>query len=101
MSSREVELRVEENPQQRRYEVYVGDRLGGFTAYRKRGDALVFTHTEIEPDLEGGGVGSRLVRGALDDVRAQGLKLVPLCPFVAAYVRRHPEYANLLAEVGS
>jgi predicted GNAT family acetyltransferase len=54
-------------------------------------------HTEIEPAFEGEGFGSALVSGALDDVRARGKRVRPLCPFVAAYVKRHPEYADLVA----
>lgn len=66
-------------------------------AYQREGDRLVFTHTVVPPEIEGHGVGSRLVRGALDQVRDQGLKVVPQCPFVRAYVERHPEYRDLLA----
>jgi predicted GNAT family acetyltransferase len=51
-------------------------------------------HTEVSPTVEGEGLGSRLVSGALDDIRARGLEVVPLCPVAAAYIRRHPEYAD-------
>jgi predicted GNAT family acetyltransferase len=54
-------------------------------------------HTEVEPEWEGRGVGSELVRGALDDVRARGLKVRPLCPFVRAFIERHSEYLDLVA----
>ena len=54
-------------------------------------------HTDVAPKWEGKGVGSTLVQGALDDVRARGLKVQPICPFVAAYIRRHPEYQDLVA----
>ena len=64
-------------------------------AYTLDGDAIVFTHTEVPPALEGHGVGSRLIAGALAQVRAAGLKVVPACSFVAAYLRRHPEAADL------
>lgn len=66
-------------------------------AYQREGDVIVFTHTVVPPEIEGHGVGSRLVRGALDGVRDQGLKVIPQCPFVAAYIDRHPEYRGLLA----
>ena len=65
-------------------------------AYQREGDRIVFTHTEVPPALEGRGVGSRLVRGALDQVRDAGLKVVPQCSFVRAYIQRHPEYRDLL-----
>ena len=58
---------------------------------------LTFTHTEVPESLEGRGVGSKLIAGALDDVRHRNLKIVPECPFVASYVQRHPEVQDLLA----
>jgi predicted GNAT family acetyltransferase len=58
---------------------------------------VLLVHTEIDPALEGQGLGDRLVAGALDDLRAHGRKLVPLCPFVRAYLRRHPDQADLVA----
>ena len=68
----------------------------GFSAYRRRGDTVVFTHTEVDDSQEGKGVGSVLVRGALDDVRRAGRTVRPLCPFVRAYIERHQEYADLV-----
>jgi predicted GNAT family acetyltransferase len=67
-----------------------------FIDYRMNGDAIVFTHTEVPEALEGHGVGNALVRFALDSARARGLSVVPLCPFVAAFIRRNPEYADLI-----
>lgn len=78
-----------------------GRRAGGAYYERKGGDegssVVVFTHTEVDPAFEGQGIGSQLAAGALDQVRAAGEKIVPLCPFIKAYVQRHPEYADLLA----
>lgn len=68
-----------------------------FAAYTREGDVLTFTHTVVPPEAEGHGVGSRLLAGALAQVRAAGLRVVPRCPFVAAYVERHPEWRDLLA----
>lgn len=68
-----------------------------FANFRKRGDALVVTHTEVPSRLEGRGHGSALMRALLDDVRARGEKVVPLCSFALAYMRRHPETKDLLA----
>ncbi|MBB5233039.1 GNAT family N-acetyltransferase [Deinococcus budaensis] len=84
------------NPEQQRYELRQGEQVLGFAEYRPAGPALLFSHTEIEEGHEGQGLGSRLVQGALDDVRAQGRSVVPMCPFVAAFMREHREYAELV-----
>ena len=92
-----TEIEVVDRPEAHRYEAR--DRDGtvlGFSQYRLHGDVVVFTHTEVDDAQEGRGVGSQLVRGALDDVRAGGRRILPLCPFVKAYVDRHPEYADLV-----
>ncbi|GAA1978452.1 hypothetical protein GCM10009718_13840 [Isoptericola halotolerans] len=73
-----------------------GTEAGG-AYYRRRDGVVTFTHTEISPDLEGQGIGSALAAGALDQVRAAGERIVTLCPFVKAYVERHPEYQDLRA----
>lgn len=90
------ELVVRNNPGELRYEALRDDRLVGLVRYRLEPGVVVLVHTEVDEAVEGTGVGSQLVRGALDDLRARGLRLVPLCPFVAAYLRRHPEYADLV-----
>ena len=89
-----AEAVVVDVPEESRYELRLGDRRIGLAAYRLRGDRIAFTHTEVDAACEGRGFGTRLVQGALDDARARGLEIVPLCPFVAAYVKRHPEYAG-------
>jgi hypothetical protein len=71
---------------------------GGHTAvgYYELGDGVItFKHTEVPAELNGQGIGSRLIRGALDMVRAHGLKVVAKCPFVSAYLGKHPEYDDL------
>ena len=83
-------------PARSRYEITVDGELAGFSEYRPIEGARVFTHTEVFDAYEGKGVGSALARGALDDVRARGHRLVALCPFVAAFLERHPEYADLV-----
>lgn len=89
---------VRDVPSASRYEVTVDGTRAGFAAYRRKGDALVFTHTEIDDAFEGQGVGSALARAALDDVRARGLSVVPQCPFIRAWIDRHPDYADLVSE---
>jgi hypothetical protein len=91
------DLTVRDNAAELRYEVLGEGRVVGEILYRKRGDRMVLLHTEVLPSAEGSGLGSRLVGGALDDIRARGLSVVPLCPFVAAYIQRHPEYGDLVA----
>lgn len=70
--------------------------VAGAAYYHPLGGALVFTHTEVDPAFEGQGIGSRLVAGALGAAREAGSKIVPLCPFVRAYMARHPEHDDLL-----
>ena len=91
------QLRVADNPARHRYEAILDDQVVGVSVYRLDDDRIVFLHTEVDSGLEGMGVGSRLAKGALDDVRRRGLKVVPRCPFIAAWLTRHPDYADLLA----
>ena len=79
-----------------RYEITVDGELAGFAEYREVDGARVFTHTEVFDAFEGKGVGSALAAGALDHVRATGRRLVARCPFIAAYLQRHDEYADLV-----
>ena len=90
-------MTVRDNPELRRYEAIVDGKLAGSILYREREDELVLVHTEVEEEFEGQGIGSRLVAATLDDIRARGLRMRPFCPFVKAYVERHPEYADLIA----
>jgi predicted GNAT family acetyltransferase len=87
---------VRDAPDRTRYEASVEGELAGFAEYRDVEGARVFVHTEVFDAFEGKGVGSSLARGALDDVRAHGRRLVALCPFIAAYIERHAEYADLV-----
>jgi predicted GNAT family acetyltransferase len=90
------EIEVRDNSVELRYEALADGRLVGEILYRREPGAIVLVHTDIDPSAEGHGVGSKLVAGALDDIRARGLRVVPQCPFVAAYIRRHPDYAELV-----
>ena len=93
-----MEPTVRDVPEEDRYEIREGERLLGLAAYQRRGDVLLFTHTEVDPDSGRSGVGSTLVRAALDDVRARGGSVVPLCSFVRGWIDRHPDYADLVAQ---
>ncbi|HEU5024667.1 MAG TPA: GNAT family N-acetyltransferase [Spirillospora sp.] len=80
-----------------RYELRVGGQLAGFAEYQTTPELIVFTHTVIEPQFEGQGLGSTLARAALDDVRAAGgRQVLPLCPFITSWIGRHAEYADLV-----
>jgi uncharacterized protein len=93
-----VVIRVADNPAEQRYEVFVEGDLGGFIEYTLSGKRITMYHTEVEPAYKGQGVGSEFARAALDDVRRRGLELVPLCPFIAEYIREHPDdYLDLVA----
>lgn len=83
------------NEELQRFELEL-DGGHAFMTFRRRDDTLVLSHTEVPPEHEGGGVGGRLARHALDYARANGLTVVPRCPFVSAWLRRHPEYADLV-----
>ena len=89
--------RVVDNPAALRYELWTDEVLAGWIQYTRAGDVVTLVHTDIDPAFEGRGLGSVLVAGTLDDVRSRGKRIRPLCPFVAAYLRRHPEYADLVA----
>ena len=96
VASGDMATEVLDVPTRSRYEVTVDGELAGFSEYRDTEGARVFTHTEVFDAYEGKGVGSALARGALDDVRARGRRLVALCPFIAAFLERHDEYADLV-----
>ena len=87
---------VVDNKGQQRFELAVDGRTA-FSQYKLSPGTITFLHTEVPKEFEGHGVGSRLVRGELEAARARGLKVIAKCPFVAAYIRKHAEYQNLLA----
>jgi uncharacterized protein len=86
---------VVNNKAHHRYELTVEGHLAA-TYYKVSDGVITFIHTDVPPELGGKGVGSKLVKGALDQVRAEGLKVIPQCPFVKAYIDKHGEYADLL-----
>lgn len=86
---------VADAPQAHRYEARIGDDLAGTASYMRTPDLIAFVHTEVDDAHEGRGIGSALARTALDDARAQGLRVVAICPFISGWIDRHPEYADL------
>jgi predicted GNAT family acetyltransferase len=87
---------VRDNPARNRFELEVAGATA-FASYRLNGSNIIFDHTIVPDALSGRGIGSRLIHGALDAVRAKGLKVVPICQFVRAYIEKHPEEQDLLA----
>jgi predicted GNAT family acetyltransferase len=92
------DVTVRDNPAELRYEARRGDTLLGQIRYRTEPGLVVLVHTDVATSAEGSGVGSALVAGALEHIRSRGLRLVPVCPFVATYISHHPEYADLVAQ---
>ena len=86
---------VRDNTEHHRFELDADGHVA-FSNYKREGSTLTVMHTEVPKELNGRGVGSALARGLLDIARAQKLKVVPLCPFVAGYIAKHPEYVDLL-----
>jgi predicted GNAT family acetyltransferase len=89
-------IRVVDAPGARRYEAHLEESLAGFADYRLTPGRITFIHTEVDPAFEGRRIGSALVEGALADARARGLSVIPICPFFKAYIRRHPEIADVV-----
>jgi predicted GNAT family acetyltransferase len=92
---------VTDAPQAHRYEARSGDDLAGFATYLRAPQLIAFVHTEVEDAYEGHGVGSALARAALDEARAQDLRVVAICPFIVGWIERHPEYQDLSYEPAS
>jgi predicted GNAT family acetyltransferase len=92
-----VDIEITDNPSQNRYEARLGQDVIGFIDYHLRPGRITLLHTEVDSAAEGTGVGSQLVAGTLEDIRGRGLSVVVVCPFIRAYIRRHPEYADVVA----
>jgi hypothetical protein len=92
------EVVICDQPGSDRYVIEVEGARAGFLTYRLAPEKISFMHAEVEPSMEGRGIGSRLVAFALDDARRRGLAVLPLCPFVASYIHDHGEYRELVPE---
>ena len=89
-------VEIRDNPEKRQFEAYVDGELAGFSAYELTDGGIMILHTEVDDAFEGRGVGSAMVRQMLDRIRAEGdLKVTVLCPFVNAWLRKHPDYQEL------
>lgn len=94
MTTENTPVSVRHNPGASRFEARVAGQVAVLD-YILKGDRILFTHTGVPPELEGRGIGSALARAGLEHARAAGLQVVPLCSFVATYIKRHPEEAEL------
>jgi len=92
-----AEAEVVHVPEANRYELRLDGHLVGLAAYHRRNNRIAFTHTEVDEACEGRGLGSRLAAAALEDASREGLEVVPLCPFIAHSIDRHPEYETIVA----
>lgn len=88
---------LSENKEKKRFEANIEGKTA-IIEYIRTKDKMYLTHTEVPKELEGKGIASEMVKEVLKQIEEEGLKLVPLCPFVAGYIKRHPEYKTLLAE---
>ncbi|HEY1567894.1 MAG TPA: GNAT family N-acetyltransferase [Solirubrobacteraceae bacterium] len=93
-----MEVTVTDNPDAARYELAVDGEGAGFVTYRESPGSIALLHAEVDPARERQGLGSALVRGALDDARARGLTVRPVCPFVAWYIETHEDYQDLVTK---
>ena len=87
---------VHDAPERDRFEIELDGEVVGFVEYRRRPGGLALLHTEIDESHEGEGLGGILLAGALDEARREGVPVLPYCPFVRAYVKRHPQYLDLV-----
>ncbi|RKN44075.1 GNAT family N-acetyltransferase [Streptomyces hoynatensis] len=86
---------VRDNTEARRFEALADGEPAGFAEYQRSPGLVVYPHTEVRPEFEGRGVGGSLARAALEDARSRGLRALVLCPFMAGWLRRHPEYRDV------
>jgi uncharacterized protein len=93
------DLEIRDDVAVRRYEAWQGGELAGVIEYSAHDGWLVLEHTVVPPEFEGQGIASRLVSTALDDIRARAMYLAPTCPYVLSFIKRHPEYRDLVVGV--
>lgn len=90
------DTQVTNNADHNRFEIHVDGRLAGFSQYDARDGVRDFVHTVVRDEFEGQGIGGKLARGALDQTRADGLKVIATCPFIKGWIAKHPDYEDLL-----
>lgn len=98
MNNQARPITFDNNVPEHRYEAAIDGQLAGYAEYNLLTGAIMFTHTEVLPAHEGQGVGSAIARHVLDDARAKQLHVIPVCQFIAGYIRKHRDYADLVRE---
>lgn len=88
-------IHVQDNAAAGRFEAVVDGHLA-LIRYQLLGKAIMLIHTEVPDELQGQGIGAQMARAALNHARAEGLKVIPRCPYVAGYIKKHPEYQDLV-----
>lgn len=91
-----MDTEVVDRPERNRFEILADGKVAGTATYALREKTITFSHTEVDDAYEGKGIGSTLVKAALDSARERGLTVRPACPFVKAYIERHPDYQDLV-----
>lgn len=87
---------ITDNKDHHRYEAHLGHEMAGVLTYKIQDGVAILPHTEVQPRFEGRGIGGQLAKHALDEARANGMKVAPWCPFIDAYIEKNPEYADLV-----
>jgi len=87
-----------DNLEASRYEMHVHGELAGFVDYRLRGEVISLVHTEIEPPFRSAHLATHLARFSLDDARKRGLAVLPSCPYISSWIKKHPDYTDLVPE---
>jgi uncharacterized protein len=89
---------VTDNKAESRFEIRVGGELAGFVGYILDGSVIDLVHTEIDQKFQGGGLAGQLASASLDSARDRGLAVLPTCPFIRSWIRKHPEYKDLVLQ---
>jgi uncharacterized protein len=89
-------ITIDNNTDKQQYEAKLNGKVVAFAEYRPIGQSVMFTHTEVNEDLEGKGVAGQLIRFALEDTKAKGMTAIPMCPFVKIFIQRHKDFIDVV-----
>lgn len=91
-------IEVSDSPERSRYEVTLDGAVVGFCSYRETDGVFLLPHAEVDPQVGGRGIGTKLARGTLDSLRERGVSVVPLCPFMVDFIAKNPSYKDMVAQ---